>query len=171
LVGIVSDLRVINGARGRVAIFKLDDASAVLEVACNGELYDQHKELLAEDQLVFVQAQVRFDRFNGGLRANASLMLDLAGARARFAKALRVDLPRPSEAQVAALKAWVLRHPPQSVQHEEGSSTRGLSIRWPLRLPGVEAELELGAASLHWPSEAALLELQHIGVPAQLVYR
>jgi len=171
ITGIVSDLRVINGARGRVAIFKLDDGSGVLEVACNGELYDQHKTLLSEDTLVLVQANVRFDRFSGGLRANAQQVLDLAGARARFAKALKVELPRPSEAQVAALKAWVLRHPPQTVAHEEGSVQRGLPIRWSLQLPGVAAEVELGPASLHWPSDAALLELQHIGLPAQLVYR
>src|SRR5205085_2198575 len=38
LAGIVSDLRVINGQRGRVAIFKLDDKSDAIEAVANEEL-------------------------------------------------------------------------------------------------------------------------------------
>jgi DNA polymerase-3 subunit alpha len=171
IAGIVGDLRVINGARGRVAIFKLDDGSGSLEVAASGELYDELRELLAEDNLVLLQSQVRFDRFSGGLRGKALQGMDLAGARARFAKALQVDLPRPSEAQIAAFKAWVQRHPPQRLEAEEGTVSRGLSARWPLKLAGVQADLDLGEASRHWPSDVALKELAQLGLPAQLLYR
>ncbi|MBB5204113.1 DNA polymerase-3 subunit alpha [Inhella inkyongensis] len=171
IAGIVGDMRVINGARGRVAIFKLDDGSANLEVAAAGEFYDQHKELLSEDNLVLLQAQVRFDRFSGGLRGKALQAMDLAGARARYGKALQIDLLHPNEAQIAAFKAWVQRHPAQRVEDEAGVVTRGLPARWPLRFGGAEAVLDLGAASLHWPSDVALKELAQLGVPAQLLYR
>ncbi|MBH9553380.1 DNA polymerase III subunit alpha [Inhella gelatinilytica] len=169
--GIVSDFRVVNGARGRVAIFKLDDGVGLLEVACSGEVYDQNKDLIVEDNLLVCQATVRFDNFSNGLRAKAQQFMDLAGARSRFAKALQIDLPHPTEAQVAAFKSWVLRHPAQRVESEEGTLTRGLSVRWPLRLGRASGDVELGPAALHWPSDAALLELQHMGVPAQLLYR
>jgi DNA polymerase III subunit alpha len=38
LAGIVSDFRVINGQRGKLAFFKLDDKSAVLEVSADENL-------------------------------------------------------------------------------------------------------------------------------------
>ena len=35
VAGIISDLRVINGTRGRVAIFKVDDKSETIEAVAN----------------------------------------------------------------------------------------------------------------------------------------
>lgn len=169
LAGIVNDLRVINGARGRTCIFKLDDGSGSLEFSCSGDQYEGWKAQLQEDALVFVQGTVSHDKFTDGLRGRVGNVFDLAGARSRFARALQIDLPRPTPSQVAALKEWALRHPPQSLETEEGPVTRGLAIRWPLRLPGVVAECELGLQS--WPSDEAMAELRQRGLPAQLVYR
>jgi DNA polymerase-3 subunit alpha len=170
LAGIVNDLRVINGARGRTCIFKLDDGSGVgLEFSCSGEQYDGWKALLSEDALVFVQGAVSHDKFTDGLRGRVGNVFDLAGARSRFARALQIDLPRPTPSQVAALKDWLNRHPPQTVETEEGPVSRGLAVRWPLRLAEVEAECELGQPA--WPSDEAMAELRQRGLPAQLVYR
>ncbi len=175
LAGIVNDLRVINGARGRTCIFKLDDGSGALEFSMGGEQYDGLKALLQEDELVFVQGTVSHDKFSDGLRgrvAGPTGVFDLAGARARFAKAVLIELPRPSRAQVEAVRTWVQRHPPQQLDSEAGPVTRGLMLRWPLRLAGVCAEgIELGEASLHWPSVDAVEELRQLGIPAQLTYR
>jgi hypothetical protein len=38
-------------------------------------------------------------------------------------------------------------------------------------LAGVQAVAELGATSLHWPTDAALAELRARGISAQWVYR
>ena len=46
LAGIVGDLRVVNGQRGRVAIFKLDDKTEAIEAVANEELLNAHRELL-----------------------------------------------------------------------------------------------------------------------------
>ncbi|MFN4115240.1 MAG: hypothetical protein ACK4F7_01910, partial [Inhella sp.] len=118
-----------------------------------------------------VQGTVSHDRFTDGLRGRAAGVFDLAGARARFAKALLIELPRPSRTQVETLRAWVARHPPQTVDSDAGPLQRGLAVRWPLQLSSVSAELELGEASLHWPSSEALQELQQLGLPAQISYR
>jgi len=171
LAGIVNDLRVINGARGRTCIFKLDDGSAALEFSLGGEQYDGLKELLQEDALVFVQGTVSHDKFSDGLRGRVGSVFDLAGARIRFARGLQIELPQPNAAQIEALRAWVARHPPQTEDSEAGPIQRGLTVRWPLRLASVSAEIELGDASLHWPSSEALAELQRLGLPGQLVYR
>ena len=51
LAGIVSDLRVVNGQRGRVAIFKLDDGSEYIEAVANEDLLEANRELLRDDEL------------------------------------------------------------------------------------------------------------------------
>jgi hypothetical protein len=84
LAGIVSDLRVVNGQRGRVAIFKLDDGSEAMEAVANEELLTANRELLKDDELVIVQGKVQPDRFSGGVRLNVQSVWDLAAARCRF---------------------------------------------------------------------------------------
>ncbi|WP_414896369.1 OB-fold nucleic acid binding domain-containing protein, partial [Roseateles sp.] len=92
LAGIVSDLRVINGNRGRVAIFKLDDKSDFIEAVASEELLNAHKELFVDDELLILQGKVQMDRFAGGYRFNVQAVWDLAGARARFGKYFYVPL-------------------------------------------------------------------------------
>jgi hypothetical protein len=94
LAGIVSDLRIINGQRGRVGIFKLDDKSEPIEAVANEELLDANKELLRDDELIIVQGKAQPDRFSGGLRLNVQQVWSLAGAR-------------PAS---AATSAWPARH-------------------------------------------------------------
>ncbi len=81
LAGIVGDLRVVNGQRGRVAIFKLDDKTEALEAVANEELLMAHRDLLKDDELVIVQGKVQPDRFSGGVRLNVMQVWDLASAR------------------------------------------------------------------------------------------
>ncbi len=90
LAGIVGDLRVVNGQRGRVAIFKLDDGSEYIEAVANEELLEANRELLRDDELVIVQGKVQPDRFTGGLRLNVNQLWDLPAARARFGSYLAV---------------------------------------------------------------------------------
>src|SRR5204863_6853593 len=92
LAGIVTDLRVVNGQRGRVGIFKLDDCSEPIEAVVNEEQLDAHRDLLREDELIVVQGKVQPDRFSGGLRLNVNQVWDLAGARARFGRYLAVEV-------------------------------------------------------------------------------
>ena len=83
LAGIVSDLRVVNGQRGKVAIFKLDDGSEYVEAVANEDLLEANRERLRDDELVIVQGKVQPDRFSGGLRLNVNQLWDLPAARGR----------------------------------------------------------------------------------------
>ena len=56
LAGIVSDMRVISGQRGKVALFKLDDKSDCLEASCDEALAEANKDVLCEDAFVVLQA-------------------------------------------------------------------------------------------------------------------
>jgi DNA polymerase III subunit alpha len=40
---------VVNGQRGRTAIFKLDDATEAIEAVVNEDLLDAKRELLVDD--------------------------------------------------------------------------------------------------------------------------
>jgi DNA polymerase-3 subunit alpha len=90
LAGIINDFRVINGQRGRLALFKLDDKTAVLEISADENLINLHRNLLKDDELIVVQAVAQPDRFSGGLRLKIQHIWDLASARCRFGKYLRV---------------------------------------------------------------------------------
>ncbi len=90
LAGIVGDLRVINGQRGKLALFKLDDKSGVIEARADEALINAHKQLLRDDALIVVMGKLMPDRFSGGLQLNVNQIWDLDQARCRFGKFLRV---------------------------------------------------------------------------------
>ena len=90
MAGIVSDIRIINGQRGKVAIFKLDDKSAMMEATADENLIHISRHVLKEDELIIVMAKMQMDRFSGGFRLKMEQIWDLPTARCRFGKFLRV---------------------------------------------------------------------------------
>jgi DNA polymerase-3 subunit alpha len=152
LAGIVSDLRFINGQRGRVAIFKLDDRSEVIEAVANDELIEANKETLREDELVIIQGKVQNDRFSGGLRLNVGQIWDLAGARARFGRYLAMDV----NGGVPPLADLVATWPARRETTDEGDLVQGLGLRLRIARPTATAELDLGEQGRFWPCDEAL---------------
>jgi DNA polymerase III subunit alpha len=152
LAGIVSDLRVVNGARGRTAIFRLDDGSEYIEAVAQEELYDAHRERLRDDELVLIQGKVQNDRFSGGLRLQVGAVWDLAAARARFGRwfAVAVNGKAPPVADV--IRTW----PPKKIETDKGELQQGLAIRLLVDREHAQAVLDLGDASRFWPSDEAL---------------
>jgi DNA polymerase-3 subunit alpha len=152
VAGIVGELRVVNGQRGRVAIFKLDDMTDTIEAVANEELLVANRELLKDDELVIAQGRVQPDRFSGGVRFQVQSIWDLAGARCRFGKYLRVEV-NGSVPPVAE----VLRDFPSRRSHtEQGEIEHGLRVRLQLHRRGAVGELDLGDAVRFYPSDGAL---------------
>ena len=156
LAGIVSDLRVINGQRGKLCLFKLDDKTAVLEASIDEATLLANSDLLKDDEFVILSGRVQHDHFSGGLRLKAQKVFSMADARCRFARYLQVD---------AALKmpdvARILREfPAQVASSEEGDMVRGMKIRLGVRCQAdgavATAELDLGDHNRFYPSDAAL---------------
>ena len=168
LAGIVSDPRAVNGQRGRVLIFKLDDGSEAIEAVVNDEVIDQQRELMQEDQLVIVQGKLQHDRFSGGLRLNVTQVWDLAAARARFGRYLAVDIDGGTPPVGDVLRLW----PPRRVDSEHGELRQGLPIRLRLRRSTATAEIELGDEARFWPCDEALGRWRSIahGGGATVVY-
>ncbi len=152
LAGIVSDLRIINGQRGKVAIFKLDDKSGTLEATADENLINTHKNLLKDDELVIAQVLAQPDRFSGGLRLKVQQLWNLGAARCRFGKFLRVTVNGPA-LDVGAL---VREFPPQRELTEQGELVRGLPVRLQVLRETARCELHLDDRSLFFPSDAAL---------------
>ena len=186
VAGIVGELKVINGQRGRVGIFKLDDQSDSIEAVADERLLDAHKDLFKEDELIILQGRVQPDRFSGGVRLNVQQVFDLPSARARFGRYLAVTVQGESLPVQEVLALWpaVLR------SSEEGDTLHGLRVRVRIRREaaanaaqpalvgeefeplGAVGEIDLGDGSRFWPADEALARwraLAHEG-QATVVY-
>ncbi len=166
LAGIVSDLRIVNGQRGRVAIFKVDDKSEAIEAVANEELLDANRDVLRDDELLIVQGKVQPDRFSGGLRLNVTQVWDLAAARARFGRYLSVQ----ADGNIGPLAELVKQWPARRTTTEHGESVHGLGVRVKVRAErsndqeavGAAAEIDLGDQGRFWPSDDALAKWKQI---------
>lgn len=152
VAGIVGDLRVINGQRGKVAIFKLDDKSAVLEATADEGLIQTHRNLLKDDELVIAQVLAQPDRFSGGLRLKVQQLWDLPTARCRFGKYLRVAV----NGRAPDIAAVVRDFPPQRETTEHGELLRALPVRLAVWRETARCELQLDDRASFYPTDAAL---------------
>ncbi len=152
LAGIVGDLRVINGQRGRVAIFRLDDKSEYIESVINEELLNANKDLLKDDELIVALGKVQPDRFSGGMRFNIQQVWDLATARCRFGKYLRVEV----NGSVPPVAEVLRDFPSRKVTTEQGPVAQGLGVRLVLQRDAASGELDLGDEGRFFPTDAAL---------------
>ena len=163
LAGIASDLRVVNGQRGRVMIFKIDDRSEVIEAVASEELIDAHRDLLKEDELLIVQGRVKLDRFSGGLRLDVAQLWDLAGARARFGRYLAVavnGMPLP-------LRDLLTQWPARKLHTDQGDLAQGLGVRLKLQRAEATADLDLGDDARFWPCDEALARWRSVAHQGQ----
>jgi DNA polymerase-3 subunit alpha len=164
LAGIITDFRVINGQRGKLALFKLDDKTGVIEARADEALIQAHRQLLKDDELIVVMGKVQPDRFSGGMQLTINQIWDLEQARCRFGKYLRVAVNGKAP-DVARL---ISEFPVRREMTEQGELQRGLPVRLKVLRHsvgaeaaensgvGATAELQLGDESRFYPSDAAL---------------
>jgi len=152
VAGIVSETRVVNGQRGRVVIFRLEDGTEALEASVPEEQVAAQRELITDDELLVVQGRLQPDRFSGGLRLGVQQIWGLPGARARHGRHLSVTLAGDASAVAEVLRTW----PARRVDGEHGELTQGLGVRLQLRREGASAEIDLGQAARFWPCDEAL---------------
>jgi DNA polymerase-3 subunit alpha len=156
IAAIVNDLRVISGQRGKLALFKLDDKTAVIEATADENVLNAHRNQLKDDELVIVQASLQPDRFAGGFRLKVTQVWDLEEARCRFGKYLRVAVNGTAPDIPRLIKDFPPRREASALGDGGGEVVRGLSVRLSLRRDGVTAELQLGDAAKFYPTDAAL---------------
>lgn len=155
LAGIVSDLRIVNGQRGKAAIFKFDDKTAAIESVVAEELLNAHLAQLKDDELLILTGKVQNDRFSGGLRFNVQQITDLATARSQRARHLLV----PVTDTLPAFDALLAEHPARPAPPSEfGEDTRpqGVNVRLRIQRETASGDVDLGDAVRFFPSDAAL---------------
>jgi len=152
IAGIVSDLRVINGQRGRLVLFKLDDKSEAIEATADEAVLNANRNVLKDDELVIVSGKLQPGRGGFEARFNVTQVWDLAAARCRFGKFLRVAVngKAPDIARIAR------DFPPRIESSEHGELRQGLPVRLSLARGGAQVELQLGEAARFFPTDAAL---------------
>ena len=158
LAGIVTDYRVINGQRGKLALFKLDDKSAVIEARADETLLTTYKNLLKDDELVIAMGKAQPDRFSGGMQFSITQLWSLEQARCRFGKFLRVQVLASPQGKLPDVARMVKEFPAQpEVAEQQGEVLRGLPVRLQVCVNSqAAAELQLGDDARIYPSNAAL---------------
>ena len=161
LAGVVSDFRVINTQRGKLAIFKLDDKTASVEMTADEALLNAHKNALKDDTMLVVSAKCQVDRRSGDLRLSLVQAWDLPSARCRFGKYLQVQVQLEGETSRPPQVASLLQaFAPQVEETPQGVWAQGLDIRVALTLLSsdrqVRVDLHLGEGHRCYPSDAAL---------------
>ena len=177
LAGIVSDLRVINGQRGKLGLFRFDDSSAMIDARVSEAVMNANKNLFRDDELLIVMGKVQVDRFGGGgLQLSITEAWDLATARCRVGKFLRVTMPTGEKTQAPDIARVVQEFPPKREMSDQGDILRGLMVRMQVQRRtergAAGAELLLGEEARFFPTDAALASwLSQVGSgKAEVVY-
>jgi DNA polymerase III subunit alpha len=135
LAGIVYGVRIQQTRRGRMSIVTLDDGSAKIEVVVFNEIWENHRHLVKEDQLLFVHGRASEDQFSGGMRVTAEQLFDLAKARDEYARELRLSFN--GQADAARLAQMIKPHMPGSC-----------AVRVAYRNRDALCEMEIGSAKI-----------------------
>ncbi len=160
LAAIVTDLRVINGNRGKVVIFKLDDKTDTLEATVDEATYNANRNVLKDDELVIVQGTLQGASERFGRRFKVTQVWDLEAARCKFGKYLQVNVNGVAPDVARLVKDF----PPRREMTEQGELQRSLPVRLSLKRHAdfdsvpfdVTGELALGEQARFFPTNAAL---------------
>ncbi|MCU0868352.1 MAG: DNA polymerase III subunit alpha [Burkholderiales bacterium] len=109
VAGVVESLRFQKTANGRMIVVMLSDGTARQEVTVYSEIFDAVRDRVKEDAVLVIEAKLRAFRRGGDdagsepptvtLRVIAERIFDVAGARAHFARGLRIAMNGEADAQ------------------------------------------------------------------------
>jgi DNA polymerase III subunit alpha len=156
LAGVIYSIRIQMTKRGKkMGVIVLDDGKARVELVVYSEIFDANRDWLKEDQLLVVEAKVGSKGDNeassGGLRITTNKLFDLAGARSRYAKSIRLHCNGSSNAaKLRDLLAPYCNNGSSTLNSENNSCYCPVSITY--HNQNAACEIELGdewCVSLH----------------------
>ncbi len=152
VAGLVIAARVLITKRGnKMGILTLDDKSGRLDVTLFSEALERYESLLEKDRILVVSGQVSFDDFSGGLKMSAREVMDIADARARYARGIRLKL---NQQQIDG--RFFQRFAEIMQPHRAGICP----VQVCYRTTGVQASLQLGTEWRVTPTDQLLDELR-----------
>ncbi|HKB62444.1 MAG TPA: DNA polymerase III subunit alpha [Burkholderiales bacterium] len=144
IAGVVESIRFQRTQAGRMVVVNLSDGTATQEVTVYNEVFDQHRELVKEDAVVVIEAKVRNVRRSVGdegeavfMRIAADRIYDLAGARSRFARGVRLSMNGEASQAGAAASATL-----KSLLEPYRNGPCPVAVRY--RNGGASVEMQLG---------------------------
>ena len=157
LAGIVNDFRVINGQRGKLGLFKLDDKSGEIDARVDEALMNANKALFKEDELIIVMGKIQPDRFSGGVQLTVTQVWSLEQARCRFGKYFDVTVNLKTGANQPAVDMVLKEFPARRQMTEQGEVLQGLAVRFTLLFDDFVAPKKVQIDDkAFFPSDAAL---------------
>ncbi len=158
VAGLVHQLQLRKGARGRMASLTLDDRTGRIEVTCFNDVFEAARELLQPDAILVISGHLRPDEYTGGISLIARSLQTLEQARAARAESLllTLDLADPA-AHAQGLERVQELH--QLLQPYSGD---GIRLRLHYRRPGCEGRLRFGDTWRVQPDDALLKRLAHL---------
>jgi DNA polymerase-3 subunit alpha len=158
LAGLVVAVRHGKTQRGRMGSVVLDDRTGRIEVTLFSELYEQSRQLLVPDRILYVTGMLSFDEFRDAWSLRADEVRTFEQARNALADHLHLtlDLSDPAEHAAGLTRLETLRSTLASFRDGD------LPIRVRYRRPGVLGELLLGEGWRVEPSDALLKRLRQL---------
>ena len=97
VAGMIINLNVRQGKRGRFAFITLDDGTGRIEVSVWADIFDNYRSVLKKGQLIVVEGIVENDTFNNDMEANSYKMvaehvLSFNQAREKYLKHIAITL-------------------------------------------------------------------------------
>jgi DNA polymerase-3 subunit alpha len=112
IAGVVESIRFQRTQQGRMVVLNLSDGTATQEVTVYNEVFEQYRDTVKEDAVVVIEAKVRNVRRSVGeegeamfMRIAADRIYDVAGARSRFARGVRLSMNGEASQAGAAASA------------------------------------------------------------------
>ncbi len=93
VAGMISQMRTLQTKKGdRMAFVTLDDNTEPFEIAVFSDLYQKSRSFINKDELLVVTGNLSYDKETKQLRLRAEDLFDLAHARDRFARRLKIQV-------------------------------------------------------------------------------
>jgi DNA polymerase-3 subunit alpha len=144
IAGVVESTRFQRTQQGRMVVVNLSDGTATQELTVYNEVFDQYRDLVKEDAVIVVEAKVRSVRRSVGeegeavfTRITAERIYDLAGARSRFARAVRLSMNGEASTAGAAASAKL-----KSLLEPYRNGPCPVAVRY--KTDGASVEMQLG---------------------------
>lgn len=92
LAGIITNIRQVQGKRGRMGIVTIDDGTAAIEVFCFSEVWERYRKKLKLDDVVCITGKVRYDDFSKRMSVTMDGCDSLDEIRCRFGSELSIEI-------------------------------------------------------------------------------
>ena len=91
LSGVIVDSRVQRVGSDRfINILSIDDSSGSIDVIIYPDVYDKYKDMLRENEILFVTGNISIDEYNGSLSIKASSVVNIDFARQNYSKKIEL---------------------------------------------------------------------------------